>query len=280
MVLKNPNQMRLYAYNMSDLQLTYLPATACALFGIEPPQLAEPLPHPSVMHEAARSESNMPPIQRMLIYAPDALGRQFLSAHLEELQRIRQVARCELPLLSVMPSVTPVCFASMFTGALPSLHGIQRYEKPVVTTDTLFDALLRAGKRVAIVAVRNSSIDIIFRGRELDYFTEDYDPQVTTRALELIEGNAHDFILAYHQEYDDMLHKTTPYSAECIAAFRRHVDSFAVLAEATTEHWRSVHHALAFTPDHGAHVDPQTGKGTHGSDCAEDLQILHFWSLR
>ena len=114
----------------------------------------------------------------------------------------------QVELRSMTPPKTPVCFASMFTGAPPEVHGIRKYERPVLTCDTLFDALARAGKRAAIVAVRDCSMDIIFRSRPIDYFTEDYDPQVTERALELVRDGNHDFIVAYNQEYDDTLHRT------------------------------------------------------------------------
>ena len=45
-----------------------------------------------------------------------------------------------------MLPVTPVCFGTMYTGAQPAVHGIQKYEKPVIQIDTIFDALIRAGK--------------------------------------------------------------------------------------------------------------------------------------
>lgn len=31
----------------------------------------------------------------------------------------------EIPFSTVMPSVTPVCFATVYTGAQPEIHGIQ-----------------------------------------------------------------------------------------------------------------------------------------------------------
>lgn len=57
-----------------------------------------------------------------------------------------------------MPSVTPVCFASMYSGVMPEIHGIMRYEKPVLKIKTVFDALAAAGKRCAIVSTEGDSI--------------------------------------------------------------------------------------------------------------------------
>lgn len=239
--------------------------TLCALLSIAPPALAEGLPLWSVSR----------PVERCLVYAPDAIGSHLLRAYPTAEERLMKGATATFCLRSVMPTVTPVCFASIFTGAEPDVHGITTYAKPVLTCDTLFDALLRAGKRVAIIAVAGSSIAIIFGGRGLDYFIESYDPQVTDRALELIERGEHDFILVYHQEYDDALHRTTPESPQAIAAFGRHVESHRGLLEAVDEHWAGLRKAVYLAPDHGAHLDPATGKGTHGSDLPEDLYITH-----
>lgn len=252
--------------------------TIAALLGIEPPRLCAAPALPAVM-QAAQAALAGAPVERMLIYTPDALGQRLLGRHPKELARLRRIAPCEVALRSVVPTLTPVCFASMFTGAPPEAHGVRRYEKPVLACDTLFDALLRAGKRVAIAAVRNCSIDVIFRGRALDYFSEDYDAQVTARAFRLLEQGKHDFVLAYHQEYDDLLHQHDPYGAECVSAFRRHVASFGELAAAAGDAWRGLRHAVACLPDHGAHLDAATGLGAHGAGLPEDMELRHFWRI-
>jgi hypothetical protein len=167
----------------------------------------------------------------------------------------------------------------MFTGALPHVHGIQKYERPVLKCDTLFDALIRAGKKVAIVAVKNCSVDLIFRNRELDYFSEEYDAQVTESALDVLNSGKHDFILAYHQEYDDTLHRTTPQSPEAIQAMNNHIQSFDIIARAFHDSWKSYNRVILFASDHGAHIDKDTGKGTHGDDIPEDMHIQHFFGV-
>jgi len=117
---------------------------------------------------------------------------------------VERVAPIEVEMKSVLPTYTPVCFSSMFTGAQPDVHGIRKYEKPVLSCDTIFDAFARAGKKPAIVAVKNSSIDLVFRNRKIDYYSEEYDPQVEARALKLIETDNYDFILVYHQEVQEI----------------------------------------------------------------------------
>jgi hypothetical protein len=178
-----------------------------------------------------------------------------------------------------LPSVTPVCFASMFTGARPAEHGITRYERPVLRCETLFDALIAAGRRVAIIAVKGSSIDLIFRERTIDYFSEPYDPEVIARACEIVAEDRHDFVLAYVQEYDDVMHETTPTAEEAIAAMERNLDGFVTLARCSAEHWSEHARVIAFTPDHGAHVSSESGKGTHGDDRPEDLEVQHYFGF-
>jgi len=260
------------------LDLTYFAATVSALLQIEPPALANPAGAAEVIAQA-RSAFGPAPVRRLLVFAPDAIGMHLADRCAQDFALLRQHAPVEVELRSVTPSITPVCFASLFTGAAPEVHGYQVYDKPVVTCDTIFDALRRAGLRVAIVAVQHSSIDLMYRERKIDYFIEQYDPQVTKRVLKLLQADEHDFILAYHQQYDDLLHQTEPFSAECLAACRSHAASFARLAQAAAQHWRGHRYALAVTPDHGAHFDESLGIGMHGTELPADLELRHFWGF-
>jgi 2-polyprenyl-3-methyl-5-hydroxy-6-metoxy-1,4-benzoquinol methylase len=256
--------------------ITAVTTTICRLFGIEPPGLAQAGPLPLVAR-AAYGIVGRGRVDRMLMFAPDALGRMFLEARPGLLGRIQQAAPLSCELRTVLPAKTPVCFASMFTGAQPEAHGIRTFEKPVLKTDTVFDALLSSGFRVAIVAVQGSSIDRIFRDRAIDYFSEKYDPEVVDRTLRLISADRHDFILSYVQEYDDTLHASTHDSAEAESAAERHVEQFETLGARVEALWSEYHRALAFVPDHGAHTDH--GQGTHGDDIPEDIELLHFWRI-
>ena len=101
-----------------------------------------------------------------------------------------------------MPSVTPVCFASMYTGALPDVHGIKAYVKPVLKCDTLFDAALRAHLRTAIVSTANDSISVIFLERQMDYYIYPTLEEVNNKAVELLEGDRYDLIVVYNPDYD------------------------------------------------------------------------------
>ncbi|MFN8547695.1 MAG: alkaline phosphatase family protein [Candidatus Eisenbacteria bacterium] len=218
-------------------------------------------------------------MQRALVFAADAIGARLVDAYRTDFDPVFTHAPVRVEAQAVMPSVTPVCFASMFSGAPPEVHGIRKYEKPVLGCDTLFDAMARAEKKVALVAVKDSSMDLIFRNRPIDYFTEIYDQEAVERAHQLISDDRHDLIVVYQQEYDDQMHATVPRSPEALRAMRNHIRNFDRLASAAHKRWASVTHAVAFVSDHGTHIDPDTGHGTHGSDLPDDLEVSHFWGV-
>lgn len=251
--------------------------TVCDLMGIERPRESQEEPISAVLTACRGADWSR--VERCLVYAPDAIGRSLLEREADMAMRLARVAPVVTPLRSVFPSKTPVCFATMFTGAPPRVHGIQAYERPILECDTLFDSLIRAGKRPGIVSVEGSSVDIIFRGRHMDYFSESYDGEVTERALDLIEADRHDFILAYHQAYDDILHETAPTAPEALAAVEYHIDAFIDMVVTARRRWEGRVGLVAFAPDHGAHLDPQTGMGTHGSTAPEDMNVLHFFGI-
>ena len=102
---------------------------------------------------------------RIFMYNPDAIAQWVYEKYPQLLAEATKYTSLELPFCTVMPSVTPVCFGTMYTGAQPAVHGIQKYEKPVITIDSIFDALIRAGKKPAIVAETNCSMSLIYLER-------------------------------------------------------------------------------------------------------------------
>ena len=252
--------------------------TICSLMGIEAPSASVSEPIGVVLNAAAKIVEGKR-VEKALIYAPDAIGEWLRRDYAKLFDHVEKIAPIEVAMKSVLPTYTPVCFSSMFTGAPPEVHGIRKYEKPVLGCDTLFDALARAGKKTAIVAVKNSSIDLVFRNRKIDYYTEEYDPQVESRVLKILKTADYDFILAYHQEYDDLMHASTPRDPKALEAFMRHLRSFETLATAFNRRYASRDRVVAFTPDHGTHVDATAGKGAHGTDSPDDVDVRHFWGI-
>ena len=213
---------------------------------------------------------------RIFMYNPDAVAEWIYRKYPDFTKEVREICDIELPLATVMPSVTPVCFGTMYTGAQPAVHGIQKYEKPVIRIDTLFDALLRAGKRVAIVADHKCSMGKIFLEREMDYFIYPTIAEINAKAAELILRDEHDLIAVYNGNYDSKMHKTGTESKEALAELRANSYAFAAFAEMIRTHWKAHRTLVGFAMDHGCH-DIDGDCGSHGLDMDEDINIVHLY---
>jgi predicted AlkP superfamily pyrophosphatase or phosphodiesterase len=241
---------------------------------VAPPRLSIPQVQENLI--AALKRDGIGKIDKCLIFAPDAIGQTIHEKYPDYFTDIRRIINHTEYLSSIYPSITPVCFASMFSGSSPDVHGIKKSERPVLKIDTIFDAMIRGKKKIAIIATRNSSIDLIFRNRELDYYSEADDNEVIEKAL----ANLHkyDFIVLYNKEYDDCLHKTQPYSKECLSALTHYNQSYIKLVQAAQDTWKAYNWLLAYAPDHGAHLNSIENIGTHGKNIPEDMDLLHHYS--
>lgn len=213
---------------------------------------------------------------RVLIYNPDCMGQWFWQKYTQMYLPVEKHVQLAVPVAAVMPSVTPVCFGTMYTGAMPAVHGIRQYEKPVIRIESLFDAAAKAGKKVALVAVEGSSMAVIFAGRPIDYYILPYDEDVNAKTVELLRADRYDLIVAYNQEYDDKIHAHTPEALEAMAAAQHHIEAFDRLARAAEESWDGHNGLIVWASDHGCHVD-WDGHGNHGEYSDEDINVLHFY---
>lgn len=213
---------------------------------------------------------------RVFMYNPDAIAQWVYEKYAQLCTEGKRHAEIELPLLSVMPSVTPVCFATMYSGAQPEVHGIRKYERPVLTVDTLFDALIRAGKRVAIIGDTHCSMGMIFREREMDYFVYDTIEEINAKAVELIVSDAYDFIACYNGNYDTVMHRNGTESVEALSELRANFEAFGMFSELIKAYWGGHNTLVGFAMDHGCH-DMDHNIGAHGLDMEEDLNIVHLY---
>ncbi len=213
---------------------------------------------------------------RIFMYNPDAIAQWIYEKYAPFFKEAKARTGIEVPFCTVMPSVTPVCFGTMYTGAQPEVHGIQAYVKPVITTDSIFDALIRSGKKPAIVSTANDSMSRIYLEREMDYYIYDTIEQVNAKTAQLILEDRHDFIAVYNGNYDAVMHKYGPESTEALGELRANVQTFAMFAAMIEEHWKNHNTLIGFAMDHGCHeIDGDCG--SHGLDMEEDLNIVHLY---
>ncbi len=262
----------------NEKSLTGLCADICACIGIEPPASAETS---AGVLTALCGEKKC---DRVVMYNPDAQAQWLVEKYPELFTPVTERAAVGMPMATVMPSVTPVCFATMYSGAQPEVHGIRKYEKPVLKIDTIFDALLRAGKKVAIVASEHCSVGCIFLERELDYYIfpsdAEADEKAVQKGIELIEADQYDFIVIYNGMYDSVMHATFPESDKAMAWIKHHTDAYARIhdaAKAAAE--KNGHRTLiGYATDHGVHTN-ESGRGAHGKYIPEDINITHFYDI-
>jgi len=193
-------------------------AALCHAMGISPPEHAGK-GNPELLRYIG-STAGEGKFDRVFIYNPDAIGRWIIEKYPELFVEAIVPCEVEIPLVCPMPSVTPVCFATMYSGAQPEVHGIRKYEKPVVKIETVFDALINNGKRAAIVAQTGSSMSMIFRERDMDYFIYDTIEKANAKAAELICEDSYDFLVVYNGNYDAAMHKFGPESVTSLAEAR------------------------------------------------------------
>lgn len=260
----------------NSISITGTAATIATLLGAESPRCAEkPISH--VLEFALRAFGKAR-ADRVFMYNPDAIAMWIFQKYTELFEGVFKNTQLGLPLKTVMPSVTPVCFASMYTGAVPAIHGIQSYTKPVLKTDTVFDALIRAGKKPVIVATEGDSMSKIFLEREMDYFFYPSVDECNEKAFELIEKDEYDLIALYNGNYDGKMHKFSPEGTEAIDALKANVKAFEAIGESIRTHWKNRDAALFFAPDHGCH-EIDGGLGSHGLEMPEDMNIMHFYGM-
>ena len=215
---------------------------------------------------------------RIVMYNPDAVAQWISQKYPDYLAQTKQYTDQEIYLSTVMPSVTPVCFGTMYTGAQPHVHGIQKYEKPVITIDTIFDRLIAAGKRVALITYGGCSLGQIYLKRHMDYYHFDRGgiEAVNAKAMEVILRDEHDFIVIYNGNYDKIMHKSGPESASALAELRVNDHVFGMISNLIKAHWGHHNTLVGFAMDHGCH-EIDGGCGSHGLDMPEDLNITHFY---
>ena len=217
-------------------------------------------------------------VDRIFMYNPDAIAQWIWEKYPQLLREVTELTALEVPFESVMPSVTPVCFGTMYTGAQPEVHGIRSYTKPVITIDTLFDAAIRAGKRAVIIGDSTCSLGKIFLERDMDYFLYPTLAEINAKAAAVILEDRYDLVVVYHGNYDSVMHKFGPESMEALGELRANAEAFATFSALIASHWGNHNTLVGFAMDHGCHeIDGNCG--SHGLSMDEDLYIKHRYQI-
>ena len=258
--------------------ITGVAGSIAEVMGIEASRLAGP--SIAQICDGAEAAFGGKPADRVFMYNPDAVALWLLRKYPALFEPALRHANLPLPMLSAVPSVTPVCFASMYTGASPQVHGVDGPLKPrpILRVDTLFDALLRAGKKPAIVATENHSMARLFLERDMDYFIYGTVDECNAKAEQLIEEDNYDLIALYNVNFDKTMHRCGPESEEALAALQHNTETFGAMVRKIEECWTKYRTMAGFAPDHGCH-EIEGGAGKHGTLADEDMHIIHLYKF-
>ena len=256
----------------NETSLDSLCAALAAAMGIDPPEHAAPANETLLAYLDGRKAD------RLFLFNPDAIAQWIYRKYPQLFTEVRNIGELELPFRTVMPSVTPVCFGTFYTGAQPEVHGIRKYEKPVIRIDTLFDAMLRAGKKCVIVALKRCSMGNIFLERDMDYFIYDTPEDCNRKAMELIEADEYDLITLYNGNYDATMHRNAPEGEASLQVLAENARVYAELRAKIEACWTGHRTLLGFCPDHGCH-EIDGGLGSHGLEMIEDMNVVHMYAL-
>ena len=249
-------------------------ASLCDAMGMEAPEKAAP-PNGDLSYFIGKT-FNTEKVDRLILYNPDAVAQWLYEKHPYFFDGMEYPLGTKLYLASVMPSVTPVNFASFYTGADPEVHGITKYEKKPILIDTLFDAAVRAGKKVALIASPNCSIGNIFPHRDIDYYFPKNSYSANAKAVQVILEDQYDVVVIYNGNYDAAQHKFGPESPEALSELKHNTTTFRLFSSLIKENLTRHNTLLGWCTDHGCH-EIDGGLGSHGLDMWEDINIIHFF---
>lgn len=253
----------------NDISIDRVASTIISLLGVEKEE---------GMNDEIEEITSRGKCDRVFMYNPDAVAEWIYEAHRDLFSPLFNIIDLNIEMLSMVPPVTPVCFASMYSGLTPEKHGIREYVKPVLKCSTVFDVLSQNGKKCAIVSTEGDSISRIFLERNIDYFIYKTKEECNGKALSLIDEDKHDLIVLYNGDYDWNMHRFSPEGKRSLKALKENIETYISLEKAIKEKWVKHTTALAFAPDHGCHKWMGI-LGNHGDEIPKDMNIRHFWSF-
>jgi len=249
--------------------MTSVAPTVCKALGVRLPSSAEGSPINEVAESIHQTE-------RLAVVVIDAFGVSTwrkVMAKTPAFNKLRDLHGTVIR--SVMPSITPVNFATMLTGASPMVHGIRDREQPLMH-ETIFDVLRETGKLSATAARAKSSLGILIspHADRPGVAASNLDTEVTEIACRMIDEDVN-LLWVQLLDVDDAGHAHGPHSLESEEASGRADANLRVILDAA----RVKGYSIMVLADHGQHPSSDGHyKGVHGTDMSEDLNVPFLWA--
>jgi len=251
--------------------MTSVAPTVSAILNVPAPAQASGPAIPEIASDLANCE-------RVAVLATDALGASAFARWREEMPFLNSLyVRRSLLIRSVMPTITPVNFATMVSGAVPSVHGVKAREDDF-QCETLFDVLRAHGGRSAgIGRTGYTGAELLARYADIEGrgAKEDKDVAVETLTLGIAREKVPTFLIAQLGITDDIFHQFGPSSLEVVPTLRETDDRVGRMVKALSE----TGYGIILLADHGQHDVQKEDKagGTHGTDSDEDSLVPCTW---
>jgi predicted AlkP superfamily pyrophosphatase or phosphodiesterase len=220
----------------------------------------------------------MGPSDRLAVVVIDALGvSTWINARIETPALNALANRRLLHLRSVMPTITPVNFATMLTGASATTHSI-RDRSEELKHETIFNALREKGGSSATAARALSSLGILI-GPHSDkpgIAESNTDEEVARLALDAM-GRGVDLLWVQLLDVDDAGHAYGPQSSRSVASVKEADSRLREIALGAREGG----YGLIVLADHGQHTAVDDGGkvyGTHGTEMDDDIYVPLVWA--
>ena len=256
----------MYFKNMKDMRV--IAPTICDVLGVRHPKSAERL-------GLSKVTNSLKPTDRLAVIVIDALGISTWNKARSNTPTLNLLEDINSTVIrSVMKSITPVNFATMLTGASPEVHRITDRTMPL-KVETIFDVLREKGMTSSTAARSLSSLGILI-SPHADHpriAESNLDKDVTANAISsILDGD--NLLWVQLLDVDDAGHKYGPYSKESVEAVQRADSNLRKILESAS----SEDYSVIVLADHGQHTDQDTGRGTHGTNIGEDLEVPLFWA--
>lgn len=258
---------------LPEHDMRVLAPSICNILDIAVPKNAETTILPEMVED-------LDEIKRLVVVVEDAFGVSTWEKAWDYSPFFNSLAAFHYAhIRSVMPSITPVNFATMLTGASPEAHKIKvRTEK--LELETVFDSLRLEGKTSGTAARRLSSLGILISpfADKPGVASSNTDDEVRNIACTQLNNHL-DLVWVQLLDIDDAGHKHGPYSFESMKAVSRADSNLRLIAETAYEE----DYGVICLADHGQHsITKKTGvvEGTHGTDSFEDTTVPLIWSNR
>ena len=259
-----------------------LSAKECSMIDIAPTvSAALRLPAPMQAKGTSIREvvADLTGVSRVAVLAPDALGMYAWSLWRAEMPYLSSLhARNSITLRSVMPSITPVNFATMVTGTDLAGHAVHTF-KDNFACETLFDVVREAkGKSAGVGLDGYTGSELLGRCADIWGNAGDgSDDAVADMVIEIADSAGPEFLIAQLGRVDDVFHQYGP-SSPLVVPMLKETDA---RLKRLVEHLKPLGYGIVILADHGQHdvAEPSMKglKGSHGTDMPEDCLVPGTW---